>query len=75
MCAGSTGSDFVVLPDRRSVALASADVGITQMLSMPRAISRAEPDRPVWFVHGPRIQSQFAFAREVEDLIGWGLKP
>lgn len=68
--AGAPSGDFVVPPGQGPVVLVSAGVGITPMLSMLHAILRAEPDRPVWFVHGARNQRHRAFAREVDDLIG-----
>lgn len=45
--------------------LISNGVGITPMLSMVKACSRLNPDRPLWFLHGARDGRFHAFRDEV----------
>jgi uncharacterized protein len=48
--------------------LISNGVGITPMISMAKACSRLNPNRPVWFVHGARDGRYHAFRNEVLSL-------
>jgi ferredoxin-NADP reductase len=48
--------------------LISNGVGITPMLSMARACTRLNPNRPIWFVHGARDGSFHAFRDEVKAI-------
>jgi ferredoxin-NADP reductase len=45
--------------------LISNGVGITPMISMVKAATRLNPDRPIWFVHGARDGRFHAFRDEV----------
>lgn len=45
--------------------LISNGVGITPMLSMAKACTRLNPNRPIWFVHGARDGRFHAFRDEV----------
>jgi uncharacterized protein len=45
--------------------LVSNGVGITPMISMAKACSRLNPDRPIWFLHGARDGAYHAFREEV----------
>ena len=47
------------------VVLISNGVGITPMISMAKACSRLNPDRPIWFIHGARNGRYHAFRDEV----------
>ncbi|MGD1941226.1 MAG: 2Fe-2S iron-sulfur cluster-binding protein [Leptolyngbyaceae cyanobacterium] len=56
---------FVLEVERdRPVVLISNGVGITPMISMAQAVAAANPQRPLWFLHGARDGSYHAF-REV----------
>jgi uncharacterized protein len=50
------------------VVLISNGVGITPMISMAKACSRLNPNRPIWFVHGARDGQSHAFRDEVLNL-------
>lgn len=50
------------------VVLISNGVGITPMISMVKACSRLNPDRPIWFLHGARDGRFHAFRDEVQEL-------
>ncbi len=52
----------------RPVALVSAGVGLTPLVSMLHALVRRGSDRPVWFVHGARDGDHHALREEVERL-------
>lgn len=56
-----------VLDVRRSVpaVLVSNGVGVTPMISMVKAATRANPSRAVWFVHGAKNGRFHAFRNEV----------
>jgi hypothetical protein len=45
--------------------LISNGVGITPMISMAKACSRLNPNRPIWFIHGVRDGRFHAFQNEV----------
>ena len=48
--------------------LISNGVGITPMISMAKACSRLNPNRPIWFLHGARDGQYHAFRDEVLNL-------
>ena len=48
--------------------LISNGVGITPMISMAKAVTRLNPDRPLWFLHGARDGSFHAFREEVSAI-------
>ncbi len=48
--------------------LISNGVGITPMISMVKAATRLNPDRPIWFVHGAKNGRFHAFRDEVKTL-------
>ncbi len=48
--------------------LISNGVGITPMISMAKAVTRLNPDRPLWFIHGARDGSFHAFREEVSAI-------
>ena len=48
--------------------LISNGVGITPMISMAKAISQLNPQRPIWFLHGARDGSFHAFRDEIKTL-------
>ena len=50
------------------VALVSAGVGVTPMVSMLHALAAEGGERPVWFVHGVRDGGHHPLAREVREL-------
>ena len=53
----------------RPVVLASAGVGLTPLVSMLHALTAAETNRPVWFVHGARNGTHHPLRREVQRLV------
>jgi uncharacterized protein len=59
-----------VLDVRKSIpaVLVSNGVGITPMMSMAKACSRLNPNRPIWFLHGARDGQYHAFRDEVQTL-------
>jgi uncharacterized protein len=59
-----------VLDVKKSIpaVLISNGVGITPMMSMAKAITRLNPNRPIWFVHGARDGRFHAFRDEVIEL-------
>jgi uncharacterized protein len=60
-----------VLDIRKSIpaVLVSNGVGITPMISMAKACSRINPDRPLHFLHGAREGRSHAFRGEVLALV------
>ncbi|TFI53610.1 2Fe-2S iron-sulfur cluster binding domain-containing protein [Mastigocladus laminosus UU774] len=48
--------------------LISNGVGITPMMSMAKAVTRLNPNRPIWFVHGARDGRFHAFRDQVSQL-------
>jgi len=54
----------------RPVALISAGVGLTPMISMLNAIVAAGSGRPVWFIHGARNGREHAMAAHVRAVAG-----
>lgn len=47
------------------VVLISNGVGITPMISMAKAATQLNPDRPIWFVHGAKNSRSHAFRDEI----------
>lgn len=66
--AGSPAGDFVLKPGDGPLALVSAGIGITPLLSMLHQTAGDAARRPTWFVHGARDGPRHAFADEVEAL-------
>ena len=60
--------DFVMSCNKCSVALVSAGVGVTPMLSMLHALAAEDDDRAVWFVHGARDGNHHPLAGEIREL-------
>lgn len=60
--------DFVMSCERCPVALVSAGVGLTPMVSMLHSLSVEDSERSVWFVHGARDGGHHPLAREVREL-------
>jgi uncharacterized protein len=59
-----------VLDVQKSIpaVLISNGVGITPMMSMARAVTRLNPNRQIWFVHGARDGRYHAFRDEVMEI-------
>ena len=66
--AHAPSGDFVLPEGERPVALVSAGVGVTPMLSMLSALVGRPTGRPVHFVHGARDGRDHAFGDEVRTL-------
>lgn len=62
--------DFVLSCSECPVALVSAGVGLTPMVSMLHALAAEDGARPVWFVHGARDGRHHPLAAEVRALAG-----
>ena len=60
--------DFVLGCTSCPVALISAGVGLTPMLSMLHHLIAFGAGRPIWWLHGARDGAHHALAREVADL-------
>lgn len=60
--------DFMMSCNKCPVALVSAGIGVTPMVSMLHALAAEGGERPVWFVHGVRDGGHHPLAREVRDL-------
>jgi hypothetical protein len=60
--------DFMLSQTMRPVALVSAGIGVTPMVSMLHALAAEGANRPVWFVHGARDGSHHPLAKEVREL-------
>lgn len=54
----------------RPLALVSAGVGITPLLSMWKWLAKHQPDREAFFVHGARNGKEHVLREEVEELVG-----
>lgn len=54
--------------EKRPIALISAGVGITPMLSMLQALALEEASQPIWFIHGARCRADQAYASEVRRI-------
>lgn len=59
------GMFFVNVYQTSPVVLISNGVGITPMISMAKACSLHNPNRPIWFIHGARDGTSHAFREEV----------
>jgi ferredoxin-NADP reductase/MOSC domain-containing protein YiiM len=64
--------EFVLQSGVRPVALLSAGIGVTPVLSMLYALASgsAKSPREVWWIHGARCASEHAFASETRKLLG-----
>jgi len=60
--------DFMMSCNKCPVALVSAGIGVTPMVSMLHALAAEGGERPVWFVHGARDGGHHPLAREVREL-------
>lgn len=63
-----TGKFFLTVQESHPIVLVSNGVGITPMISMAKACTQLNPQRPIWFVHGARNSKQHAFRDEVAKL-------
>ncbi len=59
------GMFFLNVHQSSPVVLISNGVGITPMMSMTKACSFHNPNRPIWFIHGARDGKSHAFREEV----------
>lgn len=66
--AAPRGDFAVALDEARPVALISAGVGVTPMVSMLGALVAAGVPRPIWFVRSARSSAEHALADEVRAL-------
>jgi len=62
------GEDLMLPCVQCPIALVSAGVGITPMLSLLHALAEEDGERPVWFIHGARDSAHHAFAKEARGL-------
>ena len=60
--------DFMMTCNECPVALVSAGVGVTPMISMLHTLAAEGSERPVWFIHGARDGTHHALAREARLL-------
>jgi hypothetical protein len=60
--------DFMMSCTECPVALISAGIGVTPMVSMLHALAGETAERPIWFVHGARDGSHHPLSREVREL-------
>lgn len=60
--------DFMMSCNKCPVALVSAGIGVTPMVSMLHALAAAGGESPVWFVHGVRDGGHHPLAREIREL-------
>lgn len=60
--------DFVLAHHDRPVALISAGVGVTPMVSMLHSLAEEAGNRPVYFIHSARDGNHHALAHEVRAL-------
>ncbi len=60
--------DFVLGCTNCPVALISAGVGLTPLLSMLHELTEAGADRPIWWIHGARDGAHHALSGEVAEL-------
>ncbi len=63
-----SGKFVLNVENPRPAVLISNGVGITPMISMAKACSRLNRDRPVWFLHGARDGRYHAFRSEVAEI-------
>jgi ferredoxin-NADP reductase/MOSC domain-containing protein YiiM len=60
---------FVLRNDEKPVVLVSAGVGVTPVLAMLQFLADAQPNRPVWWIHGARNGQEHPFKDEVDRLV------
>jgi ferredoxin-NADP reductase/predicted pyridoxine 5'-phosphate oxidase superfamily flavin-nucleotide-binding protein len=60
--------DFVLGCTSCPVALISAGVGLTPMLSMLHQLADAGAGRPIWWIHGARDRAHHALSNEIDEL-------
>ena len=60
--------EFMMTCSKCPLALVSAGVGLTPLVSMLHALAAEAGDRPVWFIHGARDGRHHPLAREVTTL-------
>ncbi len=68
LAAGPPAGDFTLGCERCPVALVSAGVGLTPLVSMLHALADEAGERPVWFVHGARDGRHHPLSHEVRRL-------
>ncbi len=61
---------FTLRPGQRPIVLISAGVGATPVLAMLHSLAAATDKRTVWWLHGARNRAAYAFAAEVDSLLG-----
>lgn len=61
--------DFTLVESDEPVALISAGVGITPMVSMLHLLAERGVKQPVWFIHGARDSVHYPLQAEVRHLI------
>ena len=59
------GTFILDVRSRLPAVLISNGVGITPMISMAKAATQLNPDRPIWFVHGAKNGQFHAFRDEI----------
>ena len=62
------GEDLMLPCVQCPVALVSAGIGVTPMMSLLHSLAVEEGERPVWFVHGARDGSAHVLAGEMREL-------
>ena len=67
--AAAPRGSFVLRASERPVALISAGVGATPMISMLQSLAADRSTREVWWVHGAHSGQEHAFGREVNELL------
>lgn len=67
---GPPAGDFRLHDDNRPVALISAGVGITPMVSMLRHLTATQPERPVLFAYATAAADRYPHRDEVEACVG-----
>jgi len=63
-----SGKFIVDVQKSLHAVLISNGVGITPMISMAKAITKLNPNRPIWFLHGARDGSFHAFKDEIKEV-------
>ena len=61
--------EFVLQCNDCPVALISAGIGVTPMVSMLHALAREDEDRPVYFIHGARDGAHHPLADEIRKVV------
>ncbi len=62
------GEDLMLPCAQCPVALISAGVGITPMMSLLHELAEEGGERPVWFIHGARDGARHVLSKETRDL-------